>query len=539
MRRLFLLMIMLSPYLLAAQCYPKREMRAAWIATVANIDWPSTSNLSVEKQQKEMIRLLDELKSYNLNTVIFQIRPATDAFYASPYEPWSQWLNGKQGRGPDPFYDPLEFIIRECRKRGMEIQVWVNPYRAVFGARRTITDPKHITNLHPDWFLTYGNSKYFDPGLPQTRDYVAKVISDVVRRYDIDGVHLDDYFYPYKIAHEEFPDNHSFEEFPRGFKKEQKEDWRRDNVNLIIKQLHDSIKYIKPWVQFGVSPFGVWRNLYQDPEGSKTKAGTTNYDDLYADILKWQKSDWVDYVTPQLYWPIGKKIADYAVLSDWWSKNANGAQVYIGQAPYRIDKKSKDRAWKSSMELIRQININRSLPNVKGSFYFSAKHFLRNPLRLKQELVNGDYKYPALQPENNRIPTIIPSLPDNAVLAIENNMLKLKWDKGINNQSFIIYCYQKNDSLKTNNPANIITITGETEYCIPFDKKHDPSEYIYVITALSPSYAESLPVIFESSKEQNVHLITKQEKLPFSASDSSHYMKTLPFYDSNYDINKR
>ncbi|MDP4205838.1 MAG: family 10 glycosylhydrolase [Bacteroidota bacterium] len=511
MRILIVLVLFFFPYLLSAQVYPKREMRAAWIATVTNVDWPSTPDLSVEKQQKEMVRMLDELKSYNLNTVVFQVRPASDAFYASPYEPWSQWLTGKQGRGPVPFYDPLDFVIKECRKRGMEIHVWFNPYRAVFGAGRTTTDPQHISNKHPEWFLSYGKNKYFDPGLPQTREYVTRIICDVVRRYDIDAVHLDDYFYPYKIPHVEFPDDNSFVQYPRGFSKEDKAAWRRDNVNLIIKQLHDSIKSIKPLVQFGVSPFGVWRNNYQDQNGSNTKAGTTNYDDLYADILKWQKNGWVDYVTPQLYWPIGKKIADYAVLSDWWSKNANGCQVFIGQAPYRIEKKAKEKAWKSSQELVRQINLNRSLPNIQGSMYFSAKYFLKNPLQMKQNLTSSVYRYPALPPEINPAKPIIPSLPANAFMKVENNQLKFTWNKNTNDKTYVLYCFKKNETPDFSDPSSIVAFTAETEYVLSLDKKHDPAEYNYILTALSPSNAESLPVNFEQKKAEERLITNIQE----------------------------
>ncbi len=311
-----------------SQNYPKREMRAVWVATVANIDWPSKPGLSVEEQKKEFDDLINVVKEYNLNTIVLQIRPCADAFYSSAIEPWSRWLNGEQGKAPDPFYDPLDYAISRCRENGIDIHVWLNPYRAISDTSH-VTTPDHITKRHPEWFLTYGKTVYFNPGLQETRDYVTSVVCDIVRRYDIDAIHMDDYFYPYRIAGVDFPDDSTFAAFPREFTPDRKEDWRRDNVDLIICQIFDSIKAIKPWVEFGVSPFGVWRNIEKDSTGSDTKAGQTNYDDLYANILKWQEEALIDYVTPQLYWEIGKKVADYAILADWWSKNTLWLPAYI------------------------------------------------------------------------------------------------------------------------------------------------------------------------------------------------------------------
>ena len=330
---------------------PSAKCERFWIASVANIDWPSRAGLSVDMQQQEMIELLDLAKEYKMNTVIFQIRPAADAFYKSEIEPWSQWLNGKQGMAPPEDYDPLQFTIEQCKRRGLDIHVWLNPYRAVFDLNKSSVSEDHPYKAHPEWFVTYGNKGYFNPGLPETRNHVASVVADIVKRYKVDAVHFDDYFYPYRIAGKEFPDQAAFEMYPRGFDDSRKDDWRRDNVDLIIKQLHDTIKTLAPHIEFGISPFGVWRNQSVDPRGSATRAGQTNYDDLYADILKWQKSGWIDYVTPQIYWHIGKEVADYAVIADWWSKNAYGCRLYTGHGFYRIDKDSKDKAWRSSKKL--------------------------------------------------------------------------------------------------------------------------------------------------------------------------------------------
>ncbi|MCJ7448189.1 MAG: family 10 glycosylhydrolase [Bacteroidales bacterium] len=462
-RLTILLPFVILPQNLISQNYPKHEMRAAWFATVNNIDWPSKKDLSTGEQQKEMIGLLDLMKEYNLNTVVFQVRPAADAFYPSSLEPWSQWLNGVQGKAPEPYYDPLEFVIAECRKRGLDIHAWLNPYRAVKDTADT-TASNHITRIHPEWFLTYGRTVYFDPGLQETRDYVSKVVSDVVRRYDIDAIHMDDYFYPYRIANVSFPD--------------------------------DSIKAIKPWVEFGISPFGVWRNRDKDTLGSATQAGVTNYDDLFADILLWQKNDWIDYVTPQIYWHIGFKVADYSVLSDWWSHNASGCRLYIGQAPYRIGRKVTAKEWRTSKEIVRQLEMNRTFPNINGSMFFSAKVLRNNPLRLKERLSRDMYRFPSLPPANSRIVPIIPQMPSEAYLAVNGDSIHLSWEKGDNTKKFIIYKLRKGKPADLNDPKNIFLVTSEISVTFTLNNYTDISKYFYVVTSQSQTNTESEPEYF-------------------------------------------
>ncbi|HEU4609833.1 MAG TPA: family 10 glycosylhydrolase, partial [Chitinophagaceae bacterium] len=320
MKRLTLLVLAVVSILLAA-AQPKYEFRAAWIATVDNIDWPDRGDYDPASQRASFIRLLDMHKRNGMNAVIVQIRPATDAFYPSPYEPWSEWLTGQQGKAPQPFYDPLKFMIEETHKRGMEFHAWCNPYRAVFNIRKSSIAPNHITKTHPEWFLTYGDQKFFDPGNKDAQDFVVNVIRDIVKRYDVDAIHFDDYFYPYRIAGKEFPDNASYARYGNGMSRD---DWRRSNVDSIILKLSHAIKEEDPYCQFGISPFGVWRNKSRDPEGSETDAGQTNYDDLYADILLWLKEGWIDYVAPQLYWEFGHPRAAYEVLLKWWNDHTYG-----------------------------------------------------------------------------------------------------------------------------------------------------------------------------------------------------------------------
>lgn len=480
-----------------AQTSPKREMRAVWIATVENIDWPSAKGLTSVQQQQEMTEILDQVKSYNMNTIVFQIRPDADALYASELEPWSEWLSGIQGQKPDPYYDPLEFTIAECRKRGLDVHVWLNPYRAIQTVGKTVPASNHVANTHPEWLVTYGTKMYFDPGIPEVRNHVAKVVSDIVKRYDIDAIHFDDYFYPYRIANVEFPDQKSFADYPNGFSPDKKDDWRRNNVDLIIKQLHDSIKSIRPAVEFGISPFGVWKNNSTDPAGSATKAGATNYDDLYADILLWQKNGWIDYVTPQLYWYIGKTVADYAILADWWSKNTYGCQLYIGQAPYLLDANSRDKAWQTSEELVKQIRLNRSFSQISGSMFFSAKFLKKNPLGMRESLLQEMFRYPALTPVNPRIQPILTEMPGKARLSKKKGELVFEWEKAADNRMFVIYKYGKREKLNTENPEQIFQVTDAHSLKVRSGKTNRLSKFRYAVTALSATHHESEPLDFK------------------------------------------
>lgn len=377
-----------------AQPQPVYEFRGVWMATVDNIDWPNRGDYNPETQKAEYIRQLDMHARNGMNAIVAQVRPAADAFYPSPYEPWSQWLTGTQGKLPSPYYDPLQFMVAEAHQRGFEFHAWCNPYRANFSIANASISPAHITKLYPEWFLSYGGTLYFDPGNKDAQKWVVNVIKDIVHRYDIDAIHMDDYFYPYRIAGKEFPDTASYRKYGNGMSKEA---WRRANVDSIIVALSHVIKEEKPWVKFGISPFGVWRNQKDDPEGSATKAGVTNYDDLYADILLWAEEGWIDYIAPQLYWEIGFQKADFTVLVDWWSKHAYGRHLYIGQGIYRALEK-KSLAWRDKTQLPRQIELLRSYPAIQGSIYFSSKTFYSNPNGWNDSLQNKYYKTPAVIP---------------------------------------------------------------------------------------------------------------------------------------------
>ena len=368
---LILFIFSLSQYRCFSQQRP--EFRGVWVASVDNIDWPLKGNINSDSQKVAFIKLLDMHQKNGLNALIVQVRPATDAFYPSPYEPWSEWLTGIQGKAPDPYYDPLDFMISETHKRGLEFHAWMNPYRATFKIGSSSISPTHITRIHPGWFLDYGDVKYFDPGNKEVQAYVNNVVKDVVRRYKVDGIHFDDYFYPYRIKGKEFPDDSMYRIYGNGMNKE---DWRRSNTDSIIRMLSNTIRKENKNCAFGISPFGVWRNADKDIQGSKTKAGQTNFDDLYADILLWLKKGWIDYVAPQLYWEFGHKAAPFEVLVEWWGKHTYGKNCYIGLAIYRGN--SND-AWKDPTQLTRQIQLLRNTPNIQGMIFFSSKSFEKNP----------------------------------------------------------------------------------------------------------------------------------------------------------------
>lgn len=371
----------------------KPEFRGLWIATVDNIDWPSKGNFSPDSQRREYIRLLDMMQQNGFNAAIVQVRPAADAFFPSSYEPWSEWLTGTQGAPPQPFYDPLEFMITETHKRGMEFHAWVNPYRAVFNIGTSSLSATHVTRLHPDWFLPYGDKRYFDPGNKDAQRFVGYVIRDLVSRYPVDAIHMDDYFYPYRITGKEFPDNHSFRIHGNGMSKD---DWRRSNTDSIIALLSRTIKNENPKCQFGISPFGIWRNANKDSlNGSMTNGGSSNYDDLFADILLWLRKGWIDYVAPQIYWEFEHRVAPFSVLLDWWSKHSYGKNCYIGLGMYKA---GTNPAWKNRLQLPRQIEAIRKTPNIHGMVIFSAKSVQKNMYGWSDSLRLNYFKEPAPAP---------------------------------------------------------------------------------------------------------------------------------------------
>lgn len=463
---------------MVATAQPKYEFRGVWIATVSNIDFPSSKTMSSWEQKAEFTKILDMHQRNGMNAIVMQIRPATDAFYPSQLEPWSEFLTGVQGKPPVPYYDPLEFMIEETHKRGMEFHAWMNPYRAVFNIGKSSISPTHITKQHPEWFLDYGGKRYFDPGNKEAQAFVESVVKDVVSRYAVDAIHFDDYFYPYRIAGVEFPDSKSYKEHGNGLTRDE---WRRSNVDSIIVKLNNVIKEENPYCKFGISPFGVWRNSNKDSRGSNTKAGVTNYDDLYADILLWLENEWIDYVVPQLYWEFGHKLVGFEVLSKWWAENAYGRQMYIGQGIYR-SKEPKSYAWHKKDELPNQIKRIREFPEIQGSVYFSSKTFSSNPNGWNDSLRNNYYKYPAIAPPMAWIDNEKPARPilsyDSTKAAVFTNTIDLYFTQDEVNEKinrFVIYQFNDLSAMDFNDPKNIkeIIISGNNFYS--FDLKNIPA----------------------------------------------------------------
>ena len=346
----------------------QREFRGAWVATVANIDWPSKPGLSTWEQQAELVAILNRCVALNLNAVVFQVRPAADALYDSRYEPWSAYLTGVEGRAPEPYYDPLRFVIDESHKRGLELHAWFNPYRARHASARAPAAPAHLSNTHPELVRAYGRHLWMDPGEPAVRAQTVRVMLDVVKRYDVDGIHIDDYFYPYpEIGPDSvpipFPDSTSYARYVRGGGTLALNDWRRENVNLLMRDIYRRTKAMKPWVKVGISPFGIWR-----PGNPPEIAGFDAYDKLYADSRKWLREGWVDYFVPQLYWPIAQKAQSYPTLLAWWmSENVMGRHIWPGHNASR----AAGTVWPPD-ELVEQVRLTRAA-NAGGDIHFSMR----------------------------------------------------------------------------------------------------------------------------------------------------------------------
>ncbi|NVI86471.1 family 10 glycosylhydrolase, partial [Actinomadura sp. BRA 177] len=468
-----------------------RQLRGMWIATVGGIDWPKDTGDSAAEQKKQFTKLLDTAEAMNMNAVFVQIRPNSDAFYDSPYEPWSQWITGTQGK--DPGYDVLAFMLKEAHARNLEFHAWFNPYRVSRQDDVKKLSPKSPARQHPDWVRKYGTGLWYDPGLPQVRDLATKAVMDVVNKYDIDAVHFDDYFYPYP-EDGDFPDDATYKAHGGGMDRG---DWRRENVDTLVESLSEKIHAAKPWVRFGISPFGVWRNKSNDPAGSPTRA-LQSYDDVYADTRKWIKKGWVDYVTPQLYWPIGDPRADYAKLVAWWAAQVKGTdvQLTIGQGAYRV---GADAAWKDPAELSRHLTLNAKYPQVRGDVFFSASDIAGNRRGFAARLREDHYSRPAIPPavaghgENGGKDGDAASPPVHGTAAVPDGKgVRVTWRPSKGAASYAVY-----------------RVDGTGPGCAPVDPGKliadvrgggiiDPSakpgrSYTYYVTALDRLHHESAP----------------------------------------------
>ncbi|MGB5554746.1 MAG: family 10 glycosylhydrolase [Flavobacteriaceae bacterium] len=421
---LFLLNLITSCAVFKPNPQPEREFRGFWVATVVNIDWPKHGNDAIEKQKTDYLALLEFYQNMNFNAAIVQIRTAGDAFYDSEYAPWSRFLTGVEGKAPNTNESLLQWMIDETHSRGMEFHAWLNPYRATFDLKTEILSPTHDFNLHPEWMLKYGKKYYYNPGLPEVRQRMVSVIDEIVSNYDVDAIHFDDYFYPYTIKDEVFKDSLAFTYY--GQPQQSLADWRRSNMDSLIMNSHDIIKERKPWVQFGVSPFGVWKNKSTDPKGSDTQAGQTTYEDLFADPLLWMEQGWLDYIVPQVYWSMELPVASHRKIVDWWASNSPNTNLYIGNGPYKI-RNNSDKAWDEIKELPNQLNWARKTTSVQGNVFFSAKSLIDNNADVVDYLKKKFYKRSALPPISSAAPNISSSDIEFESLVKENNRISLNF----------------------------------------------------------------------------------------------------------------
>lgn len=470
---------------------PKREFRGAWITTLMNIDFPSKPALANDVLKDEVVQLLDFLQGQGLNALFFQVRPTADAFYKSSFEPTSKYLTGVSGSTSDDVVDVLDFVVEECHSRAMECHAWINPFRALANPD-SISLANYLSSHNNDSlkFIKYGKNLYFDPGMPQNRDHVLRIVSEIVQNYAIDGIHFDDYFYPYKLKGETFYDTLSFAMYGDN---EKVDEWRRSNINDLIKRTSDTLALRAPLVKFGISPFGVWRNKSEDPRGSATKAGTTSYDVVYADVLQWIEKGWIDYVAPQLYWPIGNAPADYKVLAEWWSKQCNRCNLYIGQSIFKVDGGSNIAAWKDGDEIVHQIELNRELNNVNGSVFFNASSLVSNKLGVTDKIRRNCYPTMALTPLMPWKLQTKCTAPKAATVESERDGLLIQWSdtNDSNRASYVIYRVEGSKSIDLENAENICSIVSSRSRRFLDRAVQRGKKYTYVISSVSKSGIET------------------------------------------------
>jgi uncharacterized lipoprotein YddW (UPF0748 family) len=400
---------------------PWREFRGAWVATVSNLDWPSRPGLTTAEQQAELVAILDKAVQLRLNAIIFQVRPACDAFYSSSLEPWSEYLTGQMGRAPEPFYDPLDFAIDQAHQRGLELHAWFNPYRARQRYAKSSVAANHISRLQPHLVRKFGKYLWLDPGEPDVQEHSTSVILDVLRRYDVDGIHLDDYFYPYpdeQVKTLDFPDEPSWRRYVARGGRLQREAWRRKNVDEFIQLLYRRIKAEKAWVKFGISPFGIWRPGYP-----QEVTGLDAYAQLYADSRRWLMNGWLDYCAPQLYWAIQPPGQSYPALLHWWtSQNVKNRHVWPGNNSTKVGS-----AWKAE-EILNQVRMTRRQPGASGNVFWNMSSLAKNPDGLGDALLRELYFQPALVPAFPWLDARPPAKPKVLSVPSEAGEVRIVWE---------------------------------------------------------------------------------------------------------------
>ena len=475
---------MLLAVAIGLQAQQKREFRGAWIQCVNG----QFKGIGTEVMKRTLSYQLDELQKDGCNAIIFQVRPECDALYESALEPWSYYLTGEQGSRPYPYWDPLQWMVQQCHRRGMELHAWINPYRAKTKVAHA-NARNHVVVRHPEWTFEYDGLTLLNPALKECRDYICEVVRDIVSRYDVDGLHIDDYFYPYPVAGVPIPDDASYARNNYGIAN--RGDWRRHNVNLFIEQLYRTVHETKPWVKVGISPFGIYRNLRNDPNGSRTN-GLQNYDDLYADVLLWDREGWMDYCVPQLYWEIGHKAADYDALIHWWNDHLTHTDLYIGEDVERTVKNCDPRD-ASRHQLSAKMTLHRQLPRVKGTVLWYAKAAVDNVGNYGMSLRNVYWRTPALQPVMKQLTKKTPKKPRKVKHFEVDGQRVIFWQapkaKSWDTEAvkYAVYRFEPGERVNTDDTSKLVAVTGETFY-------EAASPGTYVVTALNRVQGESKAV---------------------------------------------
>ncbi len=448
---------------------------------------------STEENKEYLKGQLDLLQKAGVNAIVFQVRPSADAFYPSELEPWSHYLSGKAGEAPDPEWDPLQFMVDEAHARGMELHAWLNPYRVTTSVNEKLP-ANHVYHKHPEWFVSYDKKLYFDPALPECREFIEQVVRDIVTRYDVDAIHMDDYFYPYPVDSMDFPDDASYAKYGEGTDRG---DWRRKNVDQLIEGIHRTLMETKPWVRLGIRPFGIWRNKSTDPRGSET-SGLQNYDALYADVLLWTQNGWVDYLVPQLYWELEHKRASYLALVDWWGKNSNGRDLYIGQDVNRTMTLPDIPPSKAPNQLAHKVELTRENENIKGNCWWPGYSITKNFEGGADTLAAGFQSTIALVPAYTWISDEAPE----AVTGLECKDGKLTWDapeapgQAPAVTKYVVYRLDSPDVSAIGDAENIVAVVYDNAFEIPAGE----AGAYYVVTALdrvNNESAASRPILVE------------------------------------------
>ena len=481
-----LLLLLLSVLAVSVSAQQKREMRGAWIQCVNG----QFQGMGTQKMQQTLTYQLDELQKDGVNTIIFQVRPECDALYESKIEPWSRFLTGQQGKAPYPYWDPLQWMIDQCHRRGMELHAWINPYRARTKTT-TMLASNHIKMRKPQNCFEYDGLTILNPGIPENRDYICEVARDIVTRYDVDGIHMDDYFYPYPAAGQTIPDDAQYRLYSNGIAD--CGDWRRYNVNRFIEQFYETVHTAKPWVKVGISPFGIYRNKRSSSMGSNTN-GLQNYDDLYADVLLWVNNGWLDYCVPQIYWEIGNKAADYDTLIRWWNQYAGKRPLIIGEDVERTVKHA-DPANPSQHQLPAKFRLHQQMPNVKGTVLWYAKAAVDNVGNYGMTLRNHYWRAPALQPDmsfiskktTKKVRSLKPVWTSDGYILFWTAPKGKNWENTAT--QYVVYQFAKGEKVNTNDASKIVAITPNTFYRLPYDDGRQ--KFTYVVTALNRLQNES------------------------------------------------